>query len=199
MNRYKNSTYVSFGDSITARAGASNFYGYVDVIKENVGASTLINKGVAGSTISTNITALSTVDFTTVGFVTLMTGTNGVGNLGSINDVKTDYTQNSETFYGYLGYFVEYIRTRNPRTRIFFLTPPKGNGMGASSLPNVKKAMQEVGELLSVPVIDVYGECGFSYSDASNSNNTYFIDSAHPSPLGHELIGEYVAAKILSM
>ena len=113
ITKYQGKQLIAFGDSITAGAGAANDLSYIQIVARELGM-TLINKGVSGCTINENLSDMLKVDFTNAAIVTIMTGTNGTGNIGTINDIADDYNNNASTFIGNLGKFVEYVRCQNP-------------------------------------------------------------------------------------
>lgn len=191
-------TILTLGDSITAGAGAI-CNGYSDLLAKKLNYQH-INKGVSGSTISTNYSELQTVDLSQVDIVTLMTGTNNVGSggLGTIDDVKDNFEENPLTFYGMLGFIADYSRYINPLINVYFITPPQSGTPSISTLENIVNAFKKVGEKCSVPVIDVYGESNMLYHN-SDTRTAYFTDIAHPSQLGHEKIADFVYNKIKSM
>ena len=195
--RYENGTYVSFGDSITNNTGAARYNSYTQIVASGLNC-TLVNKGSNGCRIQQNITDAEAFDFSNVSLVTLMTGTNGMGTVGSIDDIKLDYTTNPDTFYGNLGRFVELIRCKNPYIPIFFLTPPKGGLLcgDEASYQQCCSAMIDAGHKLCVPVIDVGRECHCVHNMKSNDYKAYTKDNTHPGEWVHERMAECILSKI---
>lgn len=190
-------TILTLGDSITAGAGSISSK-YADTLARKLGYK-LINKGIPGSTIKANCDSIKEVDLTNVDIVTIMTGTNGYGNLlGTIDDVKDDFNDNPASFYGYLGFIADYARYMNPLLKVYFITPPQSGTPTGTAMQNILTAFKEVGEKCSVPVIDVYGESGLLYHN-EKVRKFYYTDIAHPTQLGHDFIADFVFNKIKSM
>lgn len=195
--KYKGGIYVAFGDSITAGTGAARFNSYTQIVAKELGC-TLVNKGVSGSTIVNNINDATKYDFTNVSLVTLMTGTNGIGTVGTADDIQSDYNNNGETFIGRIGKFVEIVRCSNPYVPIFLLTPPKSGGIlgGATQYENCCEGFITAGKKLCVPVIDVGRKCHCVYNMKSNSYKAYSKDNTHPGQWVHERMAECILNEI---
>lgn len=198
INKYKSGIYVAFGDSITNNTGSANFNGYPQLVAKELGC-TLINKGRNGCVITQNISDANDYDFTNVSLVTLMTGTNGVGTLGTIDDIKTDYNNNNNSFFGNIGKFVEIIRCKNPYIPIFLLTPPKSGGtlcVSESSYQDCCDSIISAGKILCVPTIDVGRKCHCVYNMESNKYKAYSKDLTHPNQWIHERMAEVILNEI---
>ena len=195
--KYKGGIYVAFGDSITNNTGAARFNGYAQIVAEELGC-TLVNKGVNGSAIAKNITDATNYDFSNVSLVTLMTGTNGTGAVGTADDIQLDYNNNGDTFIGKIGRFVEIVRCSNPYVPIFLLTPPKTNGgIGTETLyQNCCEAFITAGKKLCVPVIDVGRKSHCVYNMKSNNYKAYSKDLTHPNEWVHERMAECILNEI---
>ena len=190
-------TILTLGDSITA--GANSFIqGYAVTLAGKLGYK-LINKGVSGSVITTNYNDIKTVDLTNVDIVTIMTGTNGIGNgLGTIEDVKDDFNGNPTTFYGCLGFIADYARYNNPLLKVYFITPPQSSYPTGNMMEGILTAFKEAGKKCSVPVIDIHGESGLLYHN-EKVRKFYYSDHIHPTQLGHDIIADFIFNKIKSM
>lgn len=118
--------------------------------------------------------------------------------LGSFGDRGT------ETFYGSLHTLTEGLYARYPDAEIFFLTPPKcrstlydwesfkPNAAGLI-LKDYRDAILRVADLHSIPVLDLYTNCGMScYLD----NGKYRPDGLHFSILGYRRLAGLIAAFI---
>ena len=189
-------TILTLGDSITAGAGKISS-SYAETLARKLGYK-LINKGVSASTIKTNYDDIKTVDLTNVDIVTIMTGTNGLGALGTIDDVKDDFNNNGATFYGYLGFIADYARYMNPLLKVYFITPPQSERPTGTVMQNMLTAFEEVGKKCSVPVIDIFGESGLLYHN-EKVRKFYYRDNVHPTQLGYDIIADFVFSKIKSM
>lgn len=196
--KYKGGIYVAFGDSITNNTGAARFNSYTQIVAKELGC-TLVNKGVNGSIITRNIEDATNYDFSNVSLVTLMTGTNGTRTIGTADDIQLDYNNNSDTFIGWIGKFVEIVRCSNPFVPIFLLTPPKtGGGIGNSetAYQNCCEAFITAGKKLCVPVIDVGRKCHCVYNMKSNDYKAYSKDLTHPNEWTHERMAECILNEI---
>ena len=195
--RYKGGIYVAFGDSITAKAGAANFNSYVQIVARELGC-TLDERGIRGSTIDGNITDAIKYDFSNASLVTLMTGTNATGPIGTADDIQLDYNNNSNTFIGKIGKFVEIVRCSNPYVPIFLLTPPRTNGgINTEELfQNCCEGFITAGKKLCVPVIDVGRKCHCTYNMKSNDYKAYTKDLIHPNEWTHERMAECILNEI---
>ena len=195
--KYKGGIYVAFGDSITSNAGAARFNSYTQIVAKELGC-TLVNKGVSGSIITRNIEDATNYDFSNVSLVTLMTGTNGTRTIGNTDDIQLDYNNNSETFIGWIGKFVEIVRCSNPYVPIFLLTPPKSGGAlnNEVAYQNCCEAIITAGKKLCVPVIDVGRKCHCVYNMKSNDYKAYTKDLTHPNEWTHERIAECILNEI---
>ena len=190
-------TILTLGDSITAGANSITSK-YAETLAKKLGYK-LINKGVSASTIKTNYDSIKEVDLSNVDIVTIMTGTNTYGKvLGTIDDVKDDFNDNPASFYGYLGFIADYARYMNPLLKVYFITPPQSGYPTGTVMQSILTAFEEVGKKCSVPVIDVYGESGLLYHN-EKVRKFYYRDSAHPTQLGHDIIGDFISSKIKSM
>ena len=195
--RYKGGIYVAFGDSITAKAGAANFNSYVQIVARELGC-TLDERGIRGSTIDGNITDAIKYDFSNASLVTLMTGTNATGPIGTADDIQLDYNNNGNTFIGQIGKFVEIVRCSNPYVPIFLLTPPKSGGIlsGGAAYQNCCEAFINKKKKLCVPVIDVGRKCHCTYNMKSNDYKAYTKDLIHPNEWTHERMAECILNEI---
>lgn len=195
--KYKGGIYVAFGDSITNNTGAAKFNSYTQLVAKELGC-TLVNKGVNGSVIAQNITDATNYDFSNVSLVTLMTGTNGTGAIGTADDIQLDYNNNGDTFIGKIGKFVEIVRCSNPYVPIFLLTPPRTGGAIGNEIPyqNCCEGFVTAGKKLCVPVIDVGRKCHCVYNMKSNDYKAYSKDLTHPNEWVHERMAECILNEI---
>ena len=194
-NKYKGGIYVAFGDSITNNTGSARYNSYTQIVAQKLGC-TLINKGTNGSVITKQIEDATSYDFTNVSLVTLMSGTNGTGTIGTTDDIKTDYTNNVSSFIGNIGKFVEIVRCSNPYIPIFLLTPPNSGGTLATNHSKACDAFIEAGKKLCVPVIDVGRKCNCVYNMKSNEYKAYSKDLTHPNQWVHERMAEVILNEI---
>lgn len=195
------------GDSITygSRASAPEFR-YVDRFGAKTGA-TVKNYGIGGTRIAPvhhslsakpewDQTFLSRVDEmdADADAVVVFGGTNdfghGDGVIGSFNDTD-EYT-----FYGALHALVKKLMTKYPAARLVFLTPLHRtselvtvNEVGLPTPPLVEyvKAIREIADYYSIPVLDLWSISGIFPRDEQNYK-LYTSDGLHPNDLGMERI-----------
>ena len=116
----------------------------------------------------------------------------------SINDVPidgTDYTTYDDTnFYCNVASCIEYIYANNQKCKIFLITPPQStNTTYKITTVNSRKALKELGELYSVPVIDIYAKCGITRVTI----NTYTGDGTHLNNKGVQLVSDVIINYLL--
>ena len=89
---------------------------------------------------------------------------------GSIDDCKTDWTQNADTFYGNYGKVIGNIKAHAPNAKIVCIKPPFG-GKSDTSFNIIK----DIADLYNVPCISSYDDDYFS-SEFYTSN----MSTSHP-------------------
>ncbi len=145
-------------------------------------------------------------------------GTNDSGrDLGSLTDRNTQY------FYGALRFLMEGLIEKYPDKQIVFLTPIKRcesgqtpetkNGFGYT-LGDFAKAVEEMGAIYGIPVIDLYTpeELDFTSTVISKSGtgadgkwhdavceSDLMPDGLHPSGKGHEIMAKYILDKLVEL
>lgn len=195
------------GDSITEGVGASSpETRYVSVFGQMSGA-VVRNYGIGGTRISRvrhklskserwDLTFLDRVDEmdADADAVVVFGGTNdfghGDGVLGCFDD------RDESTFYGALHSLVKRLMAKYPAARIVFLTPihraselETANELGLSTPPLVEyvRAIREVADHYSLPVLDLWSISGIFPRDEQN-RRLYASDGLHPNDLGMERI-----------
>lgn len=155
---------------------------------------------------SKNLEALKAVDWSTVDYITIFYGTNDfMGGVALDND--NDPLSTSQ-FKSALRYSIETILTAYPRIRIAVVTPMyrywtedgtitdsdvrESNGL---KLTDFVEAAIEVANEYKIPAFDIYHQLGVNKINRA----TFLSDGTHPSDYGRERIGEYLAAKLISM
>ena len=140
----------------------------------------------------------SGIDMTQFDYTFIMIGHNCDGPNGvtvssaSINNIPLDgtsYTKFPNGFYTDVASCVEYVWNHNPDCKMYFITPMQSpNGRYAPTTVAAQKALKEIGNLYSIPVIDVFGECGISRKNIDRFSS----DKIHPNTLGVQVIGDYI-------
>lgn len=109
-------------------------------------------------------------------------GLNG-GTLGSVSDIKSDYTQNGNTFYGQYARIIQMINAEHPNAIVICLTEP------TTAINNYDTAVRNICDLENVNVILVDLET--HYFDLFNSPEIVTQkqpDGIHYTPYGYSLI-----------
>lgn len=187
------------GDSISV-SGSPNYPKYVcDAL-----GMTLTNKASSGGdavrmrNILQGLNGYSAINMTQFDYMFMMIGHNCDGVNGvttssaSISNIPLDdtsYTKFPNGFYTDVASCIEYIWDYNPDCKIYLITPiQSSNGRYALTTPAAQEALKEIGNLYSIPVIDVFGECGISRKNIDRFSS----DKIHPNTLGVQTIGDYI-------
>ena len=192
-NKWYNKNIFCFGDSITAG-------GYPNYIGKTLGAF-ITNKGSSGGTYARDWDIIQKTDLTYAHAVTFMTGHNAgastltldTSGLLDVTDVN-DFDSYPNNYYGGIGRLIAYVRKTYPNVKIYLLNlhfTLRGN-----TSKDCARALAELGEYYSVPVIDVFRNCGISKTNLS----TYSSDGTHLDLLdgkGNQLLGECVAYQMM--
>ena len=205
----KNKTINFLGDSITEGVGTSDRSKiYLNLLKTNVGLCEARNYGKSGTRIARQIRMTNDPfdrDFNLrademekdADIVVVFGGTNDFGHgqvpIGSMED-RTLYT-----FYGAMHSLVLKLLHQYPDKTIVFMTPlhrmnenasantQKYDGVSAKPLYDYVKAIREVCEFYSVPVLDLYKESGIA-GNVKAICDLYMPDGLHPNDAGHEIL-----------
>lgn len=78
----------------------------------------------------------------------------GVDYIGTIADIKPDFTQNADTFYGNYGKIIEYIKTHAPYAKIIMSTMTGKTGSNKS----FNDAIEAIAEHFGIPCVKQYEE-----------------------------------------
>lgn len=213
-SKWQGKVYKSIGDSITWQDGkaypsTSNIAkGYQTIMNQLISFSQILNTGVSGASMARNSNYPTygsnvisetnvSVNYSTVDMVTIFAGTNDfhlevpMGNKGQIGDVTFDDT----TFYGAYRKLIEHILTQKPTIRIYLFTPLQRDGLGRDvnyvnlhghKLIDYVNAVKSIGEMYSLPVLDLYSQSGITKLTLS----AYTRDGLHPIDVGYAKIGE---------
>lgn len=186
-NRYYKKAGICFGDSITSG-------GYPVYIGKYLDCS-VTNKGSSGSDVIRMYNIISgngynPIDYSGFAFATIMIGHNS-GISGSLDDYTLTegqtYLDYPNTGFGNIGKSICYMQAQNPDMKIYLCTLHKTTRGDNSKI--CREKLYEIGEYFSLPVIDVYSECGIGWHNL----NTYSTDGTHVTDAGNKLIGECVA------
>lgn len=95
--------------------------------------------------------------------------------IGSIDDIKSDYTQNPDTFYGNYAKIYEQLKTHSPHSKFIFITPPESSSGG------IVGATHSIANHYGVPYIDSYGGDDFFESEFYLNNHS----QGHPTAVAY--------------
>lgn len=99
------------------------------------------------------------------------------------------------TLAGAMKWCIQKIHETYPNCRIFVLLPiQRYSGGNENNLQKIE-IMKDVAKAFSIPVIDMYSNCGIS-SMLENGTGPYLRDGLHPNTQGQKLMGSYAALQI---
>ena len=191
-------TLVTFGDSHVARGL------WQQKVIDQFAVKNHINLGIGGSTVAVNeaATVLPFVDDTRIAAIKdanpdtiiIIGGTNDVHlhtPLGTMSDISSG---DKTTFYGACGYLIETLLTWKPELRIVLCTTPQGfyDNIHPVKYSEISDAVREIALNYSLPVADIFGECGINKINLS----TYSDDLIHYNELGNERVSAVVVNTI---
>ena len=197
------------GDSITEGVGTSAKNKiYHQLLKESCDLAKARNYGISGTRIARQIVMTNSsfdLDFNMralemdddADVIVVFGGTNDFGHgqvpIGSMDD-RSVYT-----FYGAMHSLVLTLLEKYTEKKVVFMTPlhrmnenaaantQKYEGISAKPLCDYVKAIREVCEYYSVPVLDLYRESGIA-GNVKAVCDRYMPDGLHPNDAGHEII-----------
>lgn len=100
--------------------------------------------------------------------------------VGTVADIKDDYTQNGESYYGWYGSIISQVQAHAPKAKIVLV---KIWTNGTSKIP-YDNAIDEIAEHFELPVINPFDDDFF--------NSSLYLDnmvSGHPTPMTYPCIG----------
>lgn len=206
FNKWKGKSWITLGDSIT-RANE-----YQDKLKNILGFSRIDNMGKNGQTMAyqskNNSTYIvgKTIDYKSYDLVTIFIGTNDFRYNKKLGEIKESGSVNFDeaTFTGGYQLLIEKILTSNPGIDLVLITPPQRirdgydinftNEVG-SKLIDYVDVIKSLGEMYSIPVLDLYSEGGIS----KENMNIFTRDGLHPNDEGYERISEKMYRFLLNI
>lgn len=214
LNNFLRKRLLTFGDSITW-LNDNGKVGYQTNLKNNLHLVAYLNKGVSGASISTVSkslnytpiveTVLNFTDFSKYDLITVFGGTNdfkmgaSLGEIGAIGDTDFDTT----TFYGGYRTIIEHILTNKPTTRLVLVTPLQRNkdnynswnttNSQGHSLKDFVEAVKKLGEMYSLPVVDLFAESGINNLTLS----TFTYDGLHPNNEGFVRVANCIMGELI--
>lgn len=98
---------------------------------------------------------------------TIMLGINeSTDNVGTIEDITSDYTQNPNTFYGNMARVIEQIKVHAPKSKIVLVKPPITAG-------EIKTAIQDIAEHYGIAWFDLTSDPYISSDFYKDNQATY--------------------------
>ncbi|MEF2649284.1 SGNH/GDSL hydrolase family protein [Collinsella tanakaei] len=214
----KEMTICCFGDSTTwgddGNGGGGNDMSWTVHLGALLGGATVENYGVKGSRIAVKsdrndsfVERLDAVDDRADIYVVF----------GGVNDFSRNVplgepgSTDVHEFYGALDYLIRTISKRTPRSKLVFMTPCKTSGKCEKDIPASTeanhlgltqevyvRAILDVCERYSVPVIDLYSQSGIS-PFLPEHRALYMPDGLHYSPAGYERLAHRIAAGLFAV
>lgn len=196
--KWQNKNWLAIGDSITYQNT------YQAKVKNLLKLGNVSMDAKPGQQIGTMADRITSASLENVDLITVFGGTNDYGGnrkLGTINDDIT-----ASTFYGDVKKVIDKILTAKPTVRLVFVTPlqrgkfenqpifPNPNG-GGYKLDQYAKAIKEVCEQYSIPVLDLFSSAGINKYNLPS----YTADNLHPNDAGSERIAQMLAAFLESI
>ena len=165
------------------------------IVGEKLGFECVTNYGINGTAISATSPVCSDKAFS-LRFDKMCDGADVVMVAGGTNDFGTDVplgTPDDKTdisFYGGLYVLCRGLKEKYPSSTVVFVTPITrtdfSENKNGSSLSHYRKVIKDVALTFGFSVID--GDvCELSQ---------YLSDGAHPTPEGHEILGNYIAKEL---
>ena len=205
---------VCLGDSITAATNLEDLedyqqYSYPAYLKEFLGAGSVENLGIGGSSIGRyweNAFVDRYKDIPQDADIILVMGGTNDGFCVSQEEFGTMEEREARTFIGDLDELMRGLKENYPEAEIIFVTP----------LPNVlhdmlrkerdyllpqsmiANAMKTLGEEYEIPVIDLYGSNVLDSHDAAVIYN-YMPDGVHCNQQGYKVLAGKIAAELISL
>lgn len=206
FNKWKGKCWITLGDSITKANG------YQDKLKNILGFSRIDNIGENGQTMAYQPKNKSTyavgkkIDYKAYDLATIFIGTNDFRYNKKLGEIKESGSFNFDetTFTGSYQLLIEKILSSNPDIDLVLITPPQRirdgydinftNEVG-SKLIDYVDVIKSLGEMYSIPVLDLYSEGGIS----KDNMNTFTRDGLHPNDVGYERISEKMYRFLLNI
>ena len=100
----------------------------------------------------------------------------GINYLGNISDIKEDYNNNEDTFYGNYGKIISKVLEHSPKAKIVLIRIPLEGG----TISRFSEAISNIGNKFNLPVINPYDDDFFT--------SDIYLDKEH----GHPTCAGYV-------
>lgn len=197
FNKWKGKSWITLGDSITKANG------YQCKLKDILGFSKIDNIGENGHTMAyqpqnkSTYTVGKLVNYKEYDLATIFIGTNDFRYNKKLGKIKESGSNGFDktTFTGAYQLLIETILSSNPYIDLVLITPPQRIHDGydisftneaGSKLIDYVSVIKTLGEMYSLPVLDLYSEGGIT----KENMNTFTRDGLHPNEVGYERISE---------
>ena len=197
--------FTALGDSIV-NSGAAMW----DTVRDRLGFGSYRNQGVSGrpmadgsaNGVGTVTTALG-LAYSGDAMVYIASGTNDfklnipIGTIGSVKSTSHD----RNTFFGAYRTTLDHILTSKPTVNLYLATPLQRDNAGYTiestntaghMLRDYRQAVFDLGEMYSIPVIDMYSRSGLT----DRTLSLYTTDGLHPNAAGYARMARVVVAQI---
>lgn len=202
---YSALNYYALGDSITLGAvTTSGRVSYADILhaKCNFNSITkLAADGTAampytgGSELSTQVNAIGA----DADIITIMIGVidcnvrNILGDVDSVLQIPYVNLDKSLSFAEAFRYCLETIKRNHELARIYLILPLQTSRPRLVSMEQYRTVEIKIANYLSIPVIYAHTESGLW------AGGTFMPDEVHPTEMGHSILGNYIARKIIGL
>ena len=206
FNKYQGKSWISLGDSIT-KPGI-----YQNNLKDILGFSIINNIGKSGQTMTSQANHNSTytlgknIDYNKYDLATIFIGTNDFRYNKKLGQIKAsgskDFDEN--TFTGSYQLLIETILKSNPNIDLVLITPTQRirdrydieftNKVG-SKLVDYVSIIKNLGEMYSLPVLDLYSQGGITKENINSFSN----DGLHLNNEGYKRISEKMYRFLLNI
>lgn len=187
--RFKGKKANFIGDSITY--GYGNVTPYHQYLKDMNGLSVVRNYGISGSRIATTS---DRSDEISKRYINMDNDADLICVYAGINDfygsvpIGTNTDNTTNTFKGALNVLFNGLIEKYQSGIIFAVTPMKVKNLwngGGIHLSEYRKAIIEIADIFSIPVLDLYSCSNISVKNETQLNH-YTQDGLHPNDLGHK-------------
>lgn len=208
INRWKGKNYLAIGDSITYANGNTSvedklLVGYQRKVADRLGME-LETFAVGGMDLTNGLRGYFESGYMdniirNKDLITIFMGTNDFGANNDLGElIKSNSISFEKTFTGSYQFLLKKIFTINPTVTVILLTPAqRASGEDSNEkylkLANYVDAVKKIAQVNSCYCFDLHGEVGINL----NNINNFTYDGLHPNQKGHDLIGEYIANKLL--
>lgn len=196
---WENKKVTVYGDSLTQiNDWKGNKTSWISYLREYCGFSTVVNKGIGGTTI-----VPGTIQGKTNDFYTRITTQNDANTdlfiiFGGMNDYlfnstigTPDENAGTTTLCNTVKSICEYLQTNYPTAQILFILPPYGTPEPTTinTIKTINTAIENSVEMYGVSILNLYKDGDITVKNTSHKK-LYYYDGVHYNDLGHERIAK---------